>query len=353
MILETTKGHLQVSFWRGYGDFSLFFFRLLAVSLSAISIPLLSAPFSWWPLHWFAWVPFLWAITTQEGRGRLFFAAWGGTLSNILLFYWVVTLMPSFSNVPIYAAIALMLALCLYLSLVWILIALFLPRIRHLFPQGWVFIAPAFLVSFEYLLPQLFPYTQGISHYQVTTIFQLSSITGTYGVSYLLFLSNTLLFHWWERWRLGQTAPRKQLYTFATIMVLVISYGSWRQYSYRLKVAKAKVLKIGLIQSNFQPFDHITYGDATITRIHVDMSHQAVKKGAQWIVWSEGEYRWPISTPSAQKHLYLLAQKIGHPLLVGAIGMKLNEKKQLRYYNHALHADPKHGLGKIYSKMLS
>jgi len=57
-------------FLKGYGNTRLFWLRLGAVFLTAVLQPTLSAPLNWWPVHWISWIPFLWAIHSQEGKGK-------------------------------------------------------------------------------------------------------------------------------------------------------------------------------------------------------------------------------------------------------------------------------------------
>ncbi|TNE48376.1 MAG: apolipoprotein N-acyltransferase [Deltaproteobacteria bacterium] len=349
---NATQKQREPGLFRGYGSYKLLALRFGAVALTSISQPLLSAPFNWWPWHWFAWVPFLWAITAQGGRGRWLLGLFGGTFSNLMIFYWVVNLMPNFSNIPFYVAVILTTLLCMYLSLLWVLLAQWIPRIIEKFPNGWVLLAPCLLVMLEYLMPQLFPYMQGVSHYQVIPFVQLSSITGIYGVSFLVFWSNTILFQWLRHRRQERPGPKRQAIAIAIVAVLTVSYGFWRQSLYKSKLPAAKRLKVGLIQSNYTPHDHRKTGFTEVYTTYLELSKQAAKQGADWIVWSEGEFKRPLSSKAAKNLLSFAYKQVKRPILLGGYDFKRRKDGRYVMFNSAIHVDRSGKMGPRYDKQI-
>lgn len=349
---KPTKRTKSPGLFRGYGDGKLLALRFGAVALTAISQPLLSAPFNWWPWHWFAWVPFLWAITAQEGKGRWLLGLFGGTASNLMIFYWVVNLMPNFSNIPFHVAVLLTTLLCMYLSLLWVLLAQWIPKLLRTFPNGWVLLAPCTLVTLEYLMPQLFPYMQGVSHYQVIPLVQLSSITGIYGVSFLVFWSNTILFQWWLLQRQGQPGPKKQAIAIAIVVILTVAYGFSRQQMYDKLLPKAKRLKVGLIQSNYTPHDHRKKTFTEVFGTYLKLSKQAADQGADWVIWSEGEFKRPLSSKSAKNLLAMAVRKVKVPILLGGYDLKRRKNGRYVIFNSAIHVDRKGKMGPRYDKQI-
>jgi apolipoprotein N-acyltransferase len=332
----------------------LFWWRVAAVLFTAILQPLLSAPFSWWPFHWLSWVPFFWAIHAQEGRARLRLAALAGTVANLLIFYWVYGMLPKFASIPPPAAVLLLLLMTGALSLVWVALAWGIPRLRQQFPRGWVLLAPAWLVTIEFFMPQLFPYMQGVSHYQVMPLVQLASITGVYGISFLLFWSNALGLEWWERRKERPVWLWKQTAAFGVVMVLVLGYGYSRIAAYNAASAKAKVLTVGLIQSNLKPNDHFKMKSGAVRKLYQKLSKEAVKRGADWVIWSEGEYKSPLSWSRSRKKLLEDTKWIGKPVLLGGWDVKKRPKpigrSKYKFYNAAFHVHPNGTYGKLYYK---
>jgi len=310
---------------RGYGAPGLLALRVGAVLLTAVSQPFLSAPFNWWPWHWVAWIPFLWAIFAQEGKGRIWLAMLGGTAANYMIFYWIVNLMPNFSNIPFYVAVGLNLLLCIWLSVIWIMLAWLLPKLRAYLPDHWVLAGPP--------------------------LFLISSITGVYGVSFLVFWSNCVLFELWQRRKAGATWPRWMLTSLLATVALVLVFGFGRQWRYERAVKRAKKLKIGLIQSNFLPKDHGPLQRPSPFQVYKKLSKEAVKKGAQWVVWSEGEYKYPLSYAGAKKQLTQAIKEIGAPVLFGSLDIRKVGKIN-RYTNSAAHFHPTKGMGTIHDKVI-
>lgn len=342
----TTPATSPPGLLRGYGQPGLFGLRLFAVLLTAISQPLLSAPFSWWPMHWFAWLPFLWAISQQEGRGRMWLAFIGGTASNYMIFYWIVNMIPTFAKLPMPIAIAINLALCMWLSVIWVLLAWLIPILRREFPQLWVLAAPALFAALEFCVPQLFPYMQGVSHYQVTPIFMVVSLFGVYAMTFLIFWCNCLLFHVWQS-RGKLALPRVHYVAFGVVIVAALVYGFTRQALYERAAKRARSLTVGLIQANYRPDvpRHNAFQN------YVDLSKEAVKKGAQWVIWSEGEFKPPLNTRGAQRLLRVAAKRVQRPILTGGWSYRYIKKQRIDT-NSAWHVQPSGTFGKRHDKVI-
>jgi apolipoprotein N-acyltransferase len=335
--------------WKGYGDWKIFLLRVLAVAWTVAQYPLLNITINWWPLHWVAWVPFFWAIHAQEGQGNLWLSYAGGTMGHIFLFSWIASFIPNFSNVPKPAAMLLLFGYCSYLSLFWILLAVFVPRFRKRFPRAWIWLVPALVTAAEFLLPQIFPYTQGLTQYRVVPLFQLSSVTGVYGVTFLLMLGNCLVFHALSLIRSGRPFPRKPAAGFLVIMLLVLSYGWWRQVQYRRTETTAPSLKAGMIQSNITPREHRRMGYEKIHELYLEMSREAVTRGADWIIWSEGEFKPPLNSGLARDVLLEDSRSLNRPILLGGFYLRYENGRRV-VSNSAIHVDPVNGLGERYDK---
>ena len=336
---------------QGYGDFRLLSIRIAAVLLTAIAQPLLSAPFSWWPLHWISWIPFFWAIQAQGATGRVFLGYIGGLASNLMIFYWIAITLHQYGGLMWPFAILVTVLMCSCLTPLWIGLAGAYPWLKGRFPRGWVYLVPALLVTLEFSLPQLFPYMQGVSHYQVTHLFQIVSIFGIYGMSFLIFWANCLIYRCLEKTIQGKDWPRVQTATFCFVFALVFFYGLYRKYTYQHLLKDAKVVKVGLIQSNLTPKDHRDKGLYEIHELYMKLSQEAVKKGAQWIIWSEGEFKRALNYKHVLHFLKEESQKLKRPILLGGRAFQVTDKG-FRSLNSAIHIEPSGGVGRRHDKTI-
>lgn len=352
MKSSRTKGERHLpGLFRKSDKPGLFLLRFAAFLLTALLQPLIAAPFGLWFLHWVAWIPFLWAIHAQNGKRNLLLSFIGGTVSNGLIFYWVIKLLPNFTNISMSVSIILVFLLCGYLSLVWVVLAWLIPKFSHRFPETWIWMAPPLLVALEFIFPQLFPYMQGVSHYQVIPIIQLSSVTGVYGVSFLIFLANCVLFRLIRGFRDERKIIFKPLFILFLILASVLLYGYSRMSLYQSYRSSGKILKTGLIQANLTPEKVQAIGFDQVWKIYRELSREAVEKGSDWIVWSEGEFLIPLDTPAAEISLTNLSRKLGCPVLLGGYGEKIVGNRYVSL-NSAIHVDPDTGMGQRYDKQI-
>jgi apolipoprotein N-acyltransferase len=81
------------------------------------------------------------------------------------------------------------------------------------------------------------------------------------------------------------------------------------------------------------------------------MSREAVSRGADWIVWSEGEFKPRLNSPVAREILERDSRKLGRPILLGGFHVVYREGKRFPS-NSAIHVDPETGMGQRYDKRL-
>ncbi|MCK4942516.1 MAG: apolipoprotein N-acyltransferase, partial [Candidatus Aminicenantes bacterium] len=230
-------------------------------------------------------------------------------------------------------------------------LAVLIPRLVKHFPRAWIFLAPALVVTLEFLMPQIFPYMQGLSHFRVNPVYQLASITGVYGISYLLFFSNCVFYHALDGFRRKRTFYWKPLLLLMISVILVLGYGWWRGVQYRQKSTQVPTLTVGLIQSNITPHQHRKMGFQQIHQLYLDMSREAVSRGADWIIWSEGEFKPHLNSPVAREILERDSRELGRPLLLGGFHMKYKNGRRFPS-NSAIQVDPETGLGRRYDKRM-
>ena len=101
--------------------------------------------------------------------------------------------MQRFSNLPLWLAIITLILFCLLWGAYAGLFAVLYPRIKKWAGPWWPPAVAALFVACEFVNPQLFPFYQGVAHYENAPLFQMASITGVRGLSFLVLLVNCLL----------------------------------------------------------------------------------------------------------------------------------------------------------------
>lgn len=206
--------------------------RLLLLALpfavSALLLSVIQAPVDWSFFAWVALVPFVLACAPRVRARSVFLAAY-----SVAFFYWLVNL---YWLAPI--TVLGWIAMCLYIGLLWPLLALALRFCRS--KRVPLFLAvPVLVVGAERL--QGFPLggfywrLLGHSQYSSITLIQIADIFGAGGVSFLVAMVNglfgDLIIFALSRWR-RQRAPLG-IVILGTVVTAVavaatIGYGRWR-----------------------------------------------------------------------------------------------------------------------------
>ncbi len=223
---------------------------------------LASAPASLWWLELIGWLPCLWVLTRLEGW-RALLAGWlVGISANIAIFWWVIHTVKTFAFMPWPLAALVLLGFSILWGGYLAAFGLGLRAVRRASGALWPVAAALWFVACEYLNPQLFPYFQGVTWYEQSRIFLLSSLTGVSGVSFLIVLANAVLLMLWER--RGEATPfagpvlRNAAVLAGTVAVAVL-WSSFQLHRVDVAAAKAPSAKMAIIQPN-QSVDQIKRG---------------------------------------------------------------------------------------------
>ena len=196
------------------------------------------------------------------------------------------------------------------------------------------------------------------SQYQSPAVIQLASITGVYGISFLIVLVNcaltALVYTWFLQFKLFEPETR---YRFspngrnllvgitAGLLVVVLLYG----YMVVAAPITGHKIKISLIQANIEQskkWDE-KYA-AVIMQIYSELTKRAAEDRPDLIVWPEaatpkGAYR----NPGIFNRIKALAQQTGTPILIGSSQLAkykvTDPKKNAKYLNSAFLIDPSPG----------
>ena len=273
---------------------------------------------------WIAIAPLLVAVATRVssagGRVRV---AWLGLLTGIVYFagtvYWVVGVMATYGGLhPIVAGFVAFLFVA-YLALYPAVFAILVGRAVRRFGVKGVWLAPFFWVATEWVRSWLgtgFPWVLlGTSQSRVVSIAQLASVTGVYGLSFLLALVSAAA--------AAVALSRRRAHVWGAlasgaIVLAIAGIGSARVSTGAL-TTHGRVLRVGLVQGSVEQDVkwNAAYREAIISR-HLGLTREALVRGAGLIVWPESstpflfEADADLATPVRR-----LAQETRTPFVIG------------------------------------
>ena len=167
--------------------------RIAAAMFSGGCLALVAPPANLWWLHWFSWVPMFWALYPGTVKQNLRLGYLAGWFGMFCIFFWVVETVQRFSSLNLALSFVILGLFASAFGLYYAVTFGSAMWFRKKMGANWVFVVPAVHVAMENLSPALFPYYEGVTQYRVPAMFQLASVLGSLGLTYLLFLVNCIL----------------------------------------------------------------------------------------------------------------------------------------------------------------
>lgn len=308
--------------------------RIAAATLGAATLSLLAPPANWHWLHWVAYLPMFWAIHPETPRANRWLSVLYGTVGVALLFRWIVHTITVFSPaIPFAGAVGILLLFGLVFGLPYLLLWPAIHPLRRRVGWGWVFLLPALQVVLEWLSAWLllFPYNHGVSQYRVPYTWQLASVTGVWGLTYLVFLSNAALAEVMYRRREGRAPPLLTLASVAAILAVVVLFGAWRYERVEAALREAPTLRVAQLQSDKGMEYRMSHSSQEGFEDWLRQT-QSVPEGTDLAVWAEGACPFDLNDePGVNKIPRLLlsetAKNKSMELVVGA-GSRVRKKDE-------------------------
>jgi apolipoprotein N-acyltransferase len=284
-----------------------------------------------------------------------------GLLTSTVYFagtvYWTGTVIIAFGDVnPIVAMIGMVL-LSAYLAIYPAVGCLVIGRLIARVGAAGLFIAPMAWIATEYVRGHLltgFPWVPlGNSQVTVLPVAQLASLLGVYGVSALVAYINATL-----AYSLVTSGTRRVVAVASAVAVLLVvgGWGVWRIADSSL-TREGTPIRVGLIQANIAQEDKWNPSHARrIFTTYMAMTRDAVRRGAEYIIWPESStpftFEDPLADPAGDEMLRQLAREVRVPILFGSdqvIRRLPVESSQL--YNAAYQLDPDGKTIAVYHKI--
>jgi apolipoprotein N-acyltransferase len=293
---------------------------LLSGLLLAASFPKFGHP----AFAWIALAPLIVAIAVavSDGRGwRSWFLC--GVASGVVYFggalYWAVIVMHDYGHLPLPVAILAGLLMWLYQAIFPGLFAIGLGMAVRKFGVAGVWLAPFFWVAAEWVRSWIgggFPWALlGSSQASVLPVAQVASVTGVFGLSWLVALVGTA--------SAAIALSRKRVHLWAAIATGVVLFSIATAGALRVAegslTRSGEVVRVGLVQGNID--QSIKWNPSQrdwIIRRYIDLSRQVIGAGASLVIWPEASTPYYLNAdPVLSAPLRLLAAQARTPFIIG------------------------------------
>jgi apolipoprotein N-acyltransferase len=302
---------------------------LFLSALTGLGLFLSFPPAALWPLAFVALVPLLVAVDRAGPRS----AFWLGTLAG-MAFYplnlsWVTHAMAVYGDLSWGVSFLTLFLLSFYLALYFGAFSACWVRFRPASGVGQVLFAGSLWVTLEFARTYLltgFPWAfLAYTQYQTLPLIQIASVTGMYGVSFLVVLVNAAIaFAFLDRGR-AAIAPALAV-SFALLVSL--AYGTWVLSLPEMPAG----LRVAVLQGNVDQgvkWDP-AFREATL-EIYERLTREAAQRGADLVVWPEAAVPFLLRRePEARARVARLASETKRFLLVGSPDLEGR-----RFYNSA------------------
>jgi apolipoprotein N-acyltransferase len=298
---------------------------LLVIAVSAILVWFGNGLEPRWPLLWFASLPVLLFALHGGWRSAAIVAALAWLFGCFNMWHYLRLVgVPAAAWFSIFGTVALIFAAA---------VLAFRALVHRGAPWSALLVLPAIWVSWEYIRNLTTPHgTAGslaYSQLRFLPFLQLASITGPWGMSFLLLLFPSAIAIGLYLRRSQPTQAFRILATSLGVIVLVLVFGT-----VRLAIPQSQKVKVGLIASD-TPANVITAAPGEMSRrLFADYARETeslAARGAQFIVMPEKLGTVTDTDASGTDAIFQpLADRTGSTIVVGLV-----HKSQSREYNQA------------------
>jgi apolipoprotein N-acyltransferase len=305
-------------------------------------------------------VPLLIALSGWRGRpGRvpgqrplkaLGLGVTAGAIYFVGTLYWTSEVVSAFGGLSTAFATFAMVMLAAFLALFPGVSALVTARLITRGGAGALFFLPGAWVATEFFREYLFggfPWVPlGNSQVTVLPIAQLASLTGVYGLSFLVAFVNAAL-----AYALLTTGRARAMAigTAGVVLLAIAGWGTWRIADGSL-TRQGSTLRVGLVQGNIAQEDKWNSNEARrIFTTHIAMTRDLVRQGAELVLWPESSTPFTFEAdPEGEAAMRGLAREVKVPILFGSNQLVAQPRAN---YNSAFLLTPDGRTAAVYQKI--
>lgn len=209
-------------------------------------------------LSWFALIPLLKSLEGKSSSQALKLGFIAGGLHYLTLIYWITVVLGRYGGLNMALSTIPYLLFCVYLALFPAVFSFLISNLKE--SRFFSFFMAALWVTLEFTRANLFtgfPWCLlGHTQFEQLHVIQISDITGTYGISFLIAMTNGLLYQLFFRQKNIQGGkPGIGFRIIETFMVVfftcvILGYGFYRLSDKKKDETSHQKLRIAVIQGN-------------------------------------------------------------------------------------------------------
>ncbi len=293
--------------------------RLTLATASGLFLAALSAPLNWHAVHWIAYLPMFWVLREETPRSNRWFSYIFGVAAVACIFRWIADTIAFFSNIPMPGAIAILVLFAAVFGAPYLALWASVHPLRKRLGDLWIVAFPSLLVVIEWLSSHLllFPYQQGVTQYRFPFTFQLASITGVWGLSWLVMFFNTTFAEGIYRRREGRPFPTHWVAYAIIVFSLNVFFGAWRFEQIESSLRKSDILRVAQIQSSMSMAERLSTHPKVTFDWWVTKSKEIPPGTVDVVIWSEGAAPFSLQQPKAAKVFKKIATEGQFEMIVG------------------------------------
>jgi len=320
-------------------NFSFFIIPFLSGALTYLSFE----RFSLFPISWFSLSIPIFLLIKKRKFPFLVGFSWAFPFYTISL-YWLVRVMSHYGNLSFFLSIIFFLILVFSLSSLFGLIFLIINYVAKTFPNIEFILFPLFWVSLEYFLTFFltgFPWNLiGYSQIHFLPLIQISSITGVYGISFLIILLNSSI---------SFSIKTKNFRWLILSIILFLFCNIYGFFLINKGYNKSEPLKVAIIQGNTNMDDDLVGNSKKLEEKfndYIELTKKAIDLNAKLIIWPETSVPILFRYDPRKDVLMELSRGKGIFILAG-----FTDWREGNFYNSVFLISPKKSISSVYDKI--
>ena len=324
-------------------------------------------------LAWVTFVPLLFAIEACTAK-RSFLLGWiAGFIPALGVGNWIyLTVLHYYEKSSIFAFIFLVSIIGCYMGVYVGLFTVTVTTLRRIGTKvPFAILVPSVWVCWEWVRSNLFtglPWVLvGSSQYRNLPIIQISDITSVYGVTFLIFLVNALLYQGFTSFRTSREEPRRwrkgvaHLLLAVSVLVACLGYGYWRLGQWReielsqeaRPSSETQAVSVCVIQGNVKRelrWKSIYYGRNLAK--YLRSTKTVVNEDLDLVIWPENAMNFYIDRdPRYRDALLGFVNRYNLRLITGGPHYIDGDGGERLYFNAAYFITAEGGIEGIYHKI--